>query len=420
MTQAQFPQLMVQARRIQEDLDALERYTDPALPYTRRAFSQFYHQGRRWLAERMRQAGLQVRVDAASNLIGRLVGQQEQGPILMMGSHTDTVQAGGRFDGIAGVIAALEVARCLQEAGVVLQHSLEVVDFTCEEPTLPTLSPMGSRIMAGDVTGEMVSAAQAPSGEPLADAIDALGGDAAHLDQARRRPGDVLGYLELHIEQGPVLEREGYPVGVVTAVAGPYRGAVTLTGQADHAGATLMPERRDALAGAAELVLAVEEIASAPEFSPDAVGTIGWMQVHPNMVNVIPGQVAMQMEFRSTQLQALEAMKARFEDQLGAIAKRRGLTASFEWQHVETPVPIPADLQAIIAEACQELSVPTLRLPSRASHDAARLALVMPVGMVFIPCRDGKSHTPEEWAELEHIVTGTQVLGRSLLKLDRM
>ena len=272
--------------------------------------------------------------------------------------------------------------------------------------------------MAGDITTEMVAAETTHTGGSLVQAINILGGDAENLEQAKREPGDVVAYLELHIEQGKVLEREGFPVGVVTAVAGPYRGSVTITGQADHAGATPMDDRKDALPAAAELILAVERIAKTPEFSPDAVGTTGWIQNHPNMVNVIPGEVTVRMEFRSTELTALENMKSHFESELGAIAKRRGLSATFEWQHNEAPVKIPDDLQNIVARACQQLDLPVFHLPSRASHDAARLAHIMPVGMVFIPCKDGKSHTPDEWAELNDIVTGTQVLGRSLLLLD--
>jgi N-carbamoyl-L-amino-acid hydrolase len=412
------PKLPVQPKRIHNDLKTLEEFTDPNEPYTRRAFSEFYIKGREWLAKRMEDAGLEVRIDAASNLIGHLKGKQSGVPILMMGSHTDTVEAGGRFDGIVGVIGALEVVRSLRDAGISLQHSLEIVDFTCEEPTLPSLTPMGSRIMAGDITTEMVATGTTHTGDSLVQAINILGGDAGNLEQARRQPGDVVAYLELHIEQGKVLEQGKYPVGVVTAVAGPYRGSVTITGQADHAGATPMPDRKDALPGAAELILAVERIAKTPEFSPDAVGTTGWIQNHPNMVNVIPGEVTLRMEFRSTELKALESMKSYFESELGSIAKRRGLSAKFEWQHNEAPVKIPDELQNIVAQACKELDLPVFHLPSRASHDAARLAHIMPVGMVFIPCKDGKSHTPDEWAELDDIVTGTQVLGRSLLLLD--
>ena len=394
--------------------------TDPELPYTRAAFTPLDHQARAWLTERMREAGLSVRVDAAGNLIGRLAGARDDGPVLMLGSHTDTVQAGGRFDGIIGVLGGLEVVRCLGEAGVTLSRPLELVNFTCEEPTIVSLSPLGSRVMAGDVTPEQASKAQTPSGQRLADAIDDLGGDAAHLERARRKRGDIAGYLELHIEQGPELERQGLEVGVVTAVAAPCRGIVTLTGAADHAGATLMPDRHDALTGASELVLAVERIVSTPDLVHESVGTVGALRVSPNMVNVIPGHVEMTVEVRSTQINALTWAMESIEEELQAIGKRRGLATTIDWMHLEEPVSIPDVMQDAVTQACDDLGIAYLRLPSRASHDAARLAPIANVGMVFIPCKDGRSHCPEEWAELGQIVTGTRVLGQALLRLDQM
>ena len=419
MTQ-RFPDLAVSGDRLHADIDALAAFTDPEVPYTRRAFSPLYVEARRWLAERMREAGLAVRVDPAGNLIGRTEGPpgSGQGPVLMMGSHTDTVQAGGRFDGVIGVLGAIEVARCLREAGVSLTRPLEIVDFVCEEPSVVSLSPLGSRIMAGDVTSEMVAGETTPFGQTLPEAIAELGGDASRLEEARRAPGDIDGYLELHIEQGPVLERAGLDVGIVTAVAAPCRGVVTLTGVADHAGATSMRDRRDALAGAAELTLAIERIVSTPDLIEESVGTVGAMRITPNMVNVIPGRVELSLEVRSTRSQDLTWAREAIESEMIALAHRRGLDATIEWQHLEEPVSIPDDMAEAVTQACLDLGVDHLRLPSRASHDAARLAPVAPVGMVFIPCLGGRSHCPEEWAEIAHIVTGTGVLGQALLRLN--
>ena len=411
------PTLDIRPDRLDADLKRLAEFTDPDLPFTRRAFSPLYEEARAWLAERFRDAGLDTRVDAAGNLIGRL--GDGGGPVLMLGSHIDTVEAGGRFDGIVGVLGALEVARCIREAGVALSRPLEVVDFVCEEPTIVNLSPLGSRIMSGDVTAEMVAGASAPSGEPLAEAIARLGGDATRLHDARRGQGDVDGYLELHIEQGPVLERAGVDVGVVTIVAAPCRAVVSITGAADHAGATAMSDRRDALAGAAELTLAVERIVSAPDIVQESVGTVGFLRVSPNMVNVIPGRVDMTVEVRSTQQEALVWAMEEIEGALQEISARRGLGSTLEWRHEEQPVPIPTEMQDIVATAAADLHIPAMLLPSRASHDAARLAPIAPVGMVFIPCREGRSHCPEEWAELGDVVTGARVLGQALLLLDR-
>ncbi len=413
---ANLPTLNINRDRIDADLKHIAEFTDPALPYTRRAFSPYYEAAREWLAGRFRDAGLDTRVDPAGNLIGRR--GDGAGPVLMLGSHIDTVESGGRFDGIVGVLGALEVVRCLRESGITLSRPLEVVDFVCEEPSVVNLSPLGSRIMAGDVTADMVAEATTPDGGTLPDAIARLGGDSSRLDESQRRPGDIYGYLELHIEQGPVLERAGMEVGVVTIVAAPCRAVVTLTGVADHAGATAMPDRRDALAGAAELTLAVERIVSTPDIMQESVGTVGFLRIGPNMVNVIPGRADLTVEVRSTQTEALLWAREEIERSLREIADRRGLGATLEWQHLEEPVPIPLGMQEVVAESAESLRLRTLRLPSRASHDAARLAPIAPVGMVFIPCRDGRSHCPEEWAELDDIVTGTQVLGGALLRLD--
>lgn len=410
------PPLNVNRERMDADVRRLAEFTDPAMPYTRRAFSPEYAAAREWLAHRFRDAGLDARVDAAGNLIGRL--GPADGPVLMLGSHIDTVEAGGRFDGVVGVVGALEIARRIRETGAALAHPLEIVDFVCEEPTIVDMSPLGSRVMAGDVTAEMIASAYAPSGEPLGEAIARLGGDPARLREARRKPGETLAYLELHIEQGPVLERAGMDVGIVTVIAAPCRAVVSLVGVADHAGATSMADRRDALAGAAELILAVERAASAPDVAQESVGTVGFLRVSPNMVNVIPGRADLTVEARSAQSEALLWVREEIERSLREIAARRGLDAAIEWRHLEEPVPIPVEMQEIIAESATDLRMRAMRLPSRASHDAARLAPVAPVGMVFIPCKDGRSHCPEEWADADDVAAGAEVLGRALLRLD--
>tara|TARA_Y100001960_G_scaffold318214_1_gene387664 strand:- start:1265 stop:2545 length:1281 start_codon:yes stop_codon:yes gene_type:complete len=406
----------VSKARLQENLNTLERFTDSSLPYTRRAFSSYYYEARHWLYQQFQDAGLKTSVDPAGNLIGRLGPSGV--PSVCIGSHIDTVEAGGRFDGIVGVLAALEVARCLQDAGIELSYPLEIIDFVCEEPTIVNLSPLGSRIMSGDVTSEMVNIASTPFGESLPDAIKRLGGNPAKISEVKRDIGDILGYLELHIEQGPVLEKAGLGLGVVTVVAAPCRAAVSLVGVADHAGATSMLDRRDALAGAAELTLAVEKIVSSPDIVQESVGTVGSLKVSPNMVNIIPGRVDMTVEVRSTVPEALEWAREEIETTLNNLAARRGLEAKIEWLQIEEPVPVPLDMQNIIAQAANDVGVPKMSLASRASHDAAKLAPIAPVGMLFIPCMDGRSHCPEEWADINDIITGTKVLGQALLRLD--
>ena len=417
MPTSSYPELPIQTERIQADLLALAELTDPDLPYTRQAFTAYDQQGRAWLIEKMRQAGLEVRVDTAANLFGRQRGPQSEGPVVMMGSHIDTVRSGGRFDGIAGVVAALEVVRCLNEVGWSTRHPLEVASFTCEEPNAFGLSPFGSRVMAGSITAQQVATAATPEGETLAEGLALVGGVPQRLDEARRNPGDIVGFLELHIEQGGVLDREGYPIGVVTVIAAPCRAQGVIQGRADHAGATMMDERADALAGAAEAVLAVERICSAQDLT-DTVGTVGYLNPHPNMVNVIPGRVDFGVDVRSTRQDYLDQVRRQIEQEIQAIARQRGLTASLEWRSIEKPLPIPDHMQKVIQEAATDLGLLWLSLPSRASHDAARIASIAPIGMIFVPSHNGLSHTPEEWTEFQDIADGAGILGHALMKLD--
>ena len=310
------------AERLAADLQALEAFTRPDRPYTRRAFSDEDRAARQWLAGRMAEAGLVLAVDAAGNQIGRRPGARP-GPALMIGSHLDTVEAGGRFDGIAGVLAGLEVARCLHAGGHRLAHPLEVVNFTCEEPSDFGLSTIGSRAMSGKLDAATAARLRDQEGRSLAGAIDSVGGRGAALDAARREPGDVLRYLELHIEQAVSLDRAGIPLGVVTAIAAPSRYRVAIRGRQDHAGGTPMADRRDALAAAAELVLLVERLARAT--GRGMVGTVGTIEARPNMINIVPGETDLLVDFRGIDPAAIAETLGSFEAEAAAIAARRGV-----------------------------------------------------------------------------------------------
>ena len=264
------------------------------------------------------EAGLEVRIDAAANLIGRRPGRLS-GPSLMMGSHIDTVRGGGRFDGIAGVVAALEVARQLQELNIQLHHPFEVTAFTAEEVSPFGLSCVGSRAMAGKLTAESLKLKD-NGGRTLAEGLVELGGDPGKLDEAVRSGKNLSAFFELHIEQGAVLESAGMPLGVVTGIVGIYRGHIIARGRVDHAGTTPMESRRDALCAAAEAVLAFEAICRKAE---GVVGTIGQLDVFPNMGNVVPGQVDLVAEIRSTDTDSLEQASSLFQEELKKIQARR-------------------------------------------------------------------------------------------------
>jgi N-carbamoyl-L-amino-acid hydrolase len=402
----------VDLARLQSDLDALSEFREPDLPgWSRRVFSDAYIRSREWLAMTMREAGLEVTRDAAGNLIGSLPGRP--GGRLTTGSHTDTVAGGGRFDGPLGVLAAVEVARCVLESGRPLEHELRVVDFVGEEPNEFGISCVGSRAVAGTLTGAHL-ALRDPSGRTLADAIKSIGGDPDRIEEAAWRARDVHAFVELHIEQGPVLEQAGIPVGIVSGIAGIVRLHMTFEGEAGHAGTTPMGTRHDALVAAAETVLAIERIASRGE----GVGTAGRIEARPGALNVIPGHVELWAELRHTSTEWLEATRIDVEDAAKAVGGRRGVQTSVDLLSRTDPVMCSEEVHAAMQEALDDLGLASRTLPSGAGHDTVQMARLGPVGMLFVPSVGGRSHCPEELTLPAHLEAGASALMATLRVLD--
>ena len=407
-------------QRLWQRTEELARYTLPEAPWTRRAFTDLHLESRVWLSQQMRQAGLQVSTDAAGNLIGRMPGRLPDLPPLVTGSHTDTVVGGGRYDGIIGVLAGIELAHALTDAGVLLNHPFEVIDFLSEEPSDYGISCVGSRAMAGMLGPAMLAAARS-DGETLAQGLRRYGGDPKALPAARRVPGSMAAFLELHIEQGPVLEQSGLPIGVVSHIVGIRRLAIGLQGRPDHAGTTPMHLRADALVAAAHLVQQVDQQARALSSNPHyVVATVGRIQVAPNVPNAVPGRVELVLEVRSDSeavldtfatgvLSAIEPDMQRLGVQLETVELSRGAA---------TPCS-PVAMQAI-TQAASALGYASTVLPSGAGHDAAYMQRLCPMGMVFIPCLDGRSHCPEESITPDQLFDGTRVLAAAFLELDRL
>ncbi len=404
------------AERMQANIEALARLTTPEQPYTRRSFTPLYRQGREQVERWMQEAGLDVSMDQAANLIGRRPGSAGDLAPIAIGSHTDTVPGGGRFDGIIGVVGAIEIARCLHEQGITLRHPLVVIDYLAEEPSEFGISTIGSRAMAGALAPEHLHLTD-PTGRTLAEGIAQMGGDPERIGEARRRPGAFALSLELHIEQGPVLEEAQIPIGIVTGLVGIHRAQITLEGEANHAGTTPMRLRRDALAGAAEIILALERLCRAT--NEQAVGTIGKIAALPNASNVIAGRAELVAEWRSVDPTLLAHLAEQFEQEVGDIAALRNLALSYDPLSDTEPVRVPAEVQRLLAQTCKKLGLRALPLPSGAGHDTNHIAALTPAGMIFIPSRGGRSHCPEEWSELEAIARGTLVLGQALLAFDR-
>jgi beta-ureidopropionase / N-carbamoyl-L-amino-acid hydrolase len=411
--------LPVDAGRLWDDIMALAAITDPEKPYTRRSFGALFSDGREWLARRFAEAGLEVRIDAAGNLIGRREGAERGLKPILLGSHSDTVPSGGRFDGIAGVIAALETARSLKEAGVALRHPLEVVDFLAEEPSEYGLSCVGSRGMVGALDRSML-ALKGPGGEPLADALRRVGGDPAQVAEAKRE--DVAAFLEMHIEQGVVLESEGVDVGVVTSIVGIRRMEIAFEGEADHAGTTPMSLRRDALVAAARTVDSVRRAAEAlaVQGGDYFVATVGVLELSPSASNVVPGRCRLIVDARFTSPEMMRSFTERIDRESAdnAVAARVRRTA-FTVLSDSPPAACDPVLRAELRHAARRLGLSVRELASGAGHDAAFMTRICPAAMIFTPCRAGKSHAPEEWADREALAAGAAVMFETLRTIDR-
>lgn len=397
---------------------ALGSITEPERPYTRRSFSPLFDQGREWLTRRMRELGLAVHVDAAGNLIGRRAGDEPGCGAIIVGSHSDSVPAGGRFDGMAGLIAGLGIARTLEARGVRLRHALEVVDFLAEEPNEFGLSCVGSRGITGNLGAEQLALRNA-QGETLASALARVGGDPARVPHAVRR--DIRAAFELHIEQGPVLEREGIDVGVVTAIVGITRLEVEFRGAAGHAGTTPMTGRRDPLIAAARLVgwvrATAERLAAAGR--GHFVATVGIIEALPGGSNVIPASARIVIDARSEERRLMEEFCALLEAESRAAAHAANVDLWRSARLSDTrPAACDAHLQTLLARSAARLGLRSKSMASGAGHDMAFVSQVAPAAMLFIPCKDGRSHTPEEWASAAALAAGTEVLLEAILEAD--
>lgn len=405
-------------KRMLEDFAALSGFVDPAFEgWTRISFSDSNSRARTWLKKRMEEAGLATRLDQAANLIGRREGEQPGLPALMIGSHTDTVKNGGRFDGIAGVLAGIEVARLLEAGDIRLRHPLEVVDFTAEEPTEFGVSTVGSRAMAGHLTPEFLKSTD-HSGRTLSRALDELGGKASDIAGARRSPRDLAAYVELHIEQGPLLEEKKKDLGVVTGIAGFERHILRIDGRPDHAGTTPMDRRADALAGAAEVIIALESLCRGAG-RKDLVATAGRLELTPNASNVVPGHVDLYAEIRSPDMKLIEHVAGSFLDQAARICGCRDLAFSSECVSHTEPVQVDPVMLDVIRSACEQTAGSWMDIVSGAGHDANQVATIAPAGMIFIPSTGGRSHCPEEYTDMEHVLLGTEALLRAVVLLDK-
>lgn len=382
---------------------------------TRLALSEEEMQARAFVSEIMNSMGMKVRTDAIGNMMGRLEGTVAGAAPVIVGSHLDSVPEGGRYDGVLGVVAGLAAIRRIRAEGHT-KHPLELIVFTAEESSRFGFATMGSKAMAGVPDLKAWNKAKDSQGIGFMEALAQVGFQPDQIESASRVGEPIHAFLEMHIEQGPVLEDAGLTIGVVEAIAAPTRLKIKVEGTPGHSGTTPMDAREDALVTAAQIVLAVREIALA-RYSEGTVGTVGNIKVHPGVMNVIPGLAEMWVDIRGVNHGSIIDALQELKDEVSIIAEAEGTTVSIEVLTSDKPVSLHAPIINEIETACRDLKIPYKRMNSGAGHDAMHMAAIAPTGMIFIPCARGISHNPEESANLNDIMAGIDVLTRTMRSL---
>lgn len=382
----------------------------------RLAWSEECARAEAWLAERFREAGLEVRRDEAGNIWGRW--ETGEGQTLVLGSHIDSVPEGGRYDGVYGVLAAVEVVRTLRQADAALSRPIEIVAFADEEGTGFGGGFFGSKALTGTLRIEELLDQLARDGTPVPELLARWDVDLRRASEASRHLPEVGSYLELHIEQGPRLWRQGRKVGVVNGIVGINRFRASVRGEANHAGTTPMAGRHDASIGAAHVILGLREAVLAA--GGDAVGTVGRIAFHPGAVNIIPGEAILDLQIRDLNSRVIEVVSESFQNLLRARCAGEHLEVKVERVSAVDPVTLSAELRAVAMEVCNALHVLYMELPSMGGHDAMVLAPFVPAAMLFVPSVNGKSHSPDEHTDPEDLVIGAQILCAFVQRLLRL
>ena len=399
-----------------QELDTLATFSDtPAPAVTRVVFSESDRKARAWFKGLCADAGLVVREDAVGNTFARWVGSEPALPAIGTGSHIDAIPHSGKYDGTVGVLGGLEAIRSLQHVAFRPRRSIELLLFTSEEPTRFGIGCLGSRLMSGVLDAKADVHLKDKQGHTLAE-LRSQAGFTGSLDEVRLPPDYYDAFVELHIEQGPLLERSGIPIGVVTAIAAPASSRITIQGEGGHAGAVLMPERRDAFLAACEIALEIERAAKSTGVI-DTVGTVGVCDIFPAVVNGIPSRVYLETDIRdidhTRRNQVLKAVDAAIQE----IATRRRVSIQSETINADEPCQCGTRVVDALRNACQRLDLPYQNMVSRAYHDSLFMSRLTPTAMLFIPCRGGVSHRPDEYSSPEAISTGVRVLAETLKTL---
>jgi hydantoinase/carbamoylase family amidase len=412
--------VFINERRLIRDLNAVSKIgIGSGGSVTRLVFSVKDLRSRQLLIHLLSHAGLKIHIDRIGNIFGRLEGRNPNAPAVLVGSHLDTVVQGGKFDGTVGVVGALEAVRTLKEQRVPLSSPVEVVCFVGEESSRFGFSTLGSSLLAGEITMEDLTHAVDKGGTKLGDILSSMGIYWENLASLRRDPSSLKAYLELHIEQGPILEAKKKKIGVVTSIAAPTRFRAVITGQADHSGTTPMEMRKDALVAAAHMIIAIEEVCL--KFSQlekgRVVGTVGAIMIEPGVINAIPGKVELSVDVRSIKAEAKDHVAELVKGKGKEIARARKVGVEFLPIRDEIPVELDKKIGLLLEEICKDKGLPYEIMPSGAGHDAMQLAKITRAGMIFVPSKRGISHSPMEWTSPKDICLGTQVLLDTIMRI---
>ena len=410
--------LEIDEAKLVAEIAALAAISDGEPPaVTRIAFSPTDLRARAWLRERCEEAGLAVRRDPIGNTFARWIGSDPALPAVGTGSHIDAIPNAGKYDGVVGVLGGLEAIRALRGGGFRPRHSVELVVFTSEEPTRFGIGCLGSRMLSGTLSA--AAARQLKDGDGVAlEEVRARAGLGGDLDGVKLPSSYYKAFVELHIEQGPLLEREQIPLGVVTSIAAPASLNIYIDGSGGHAGGVLMPDRHDALCAAAELVLALES-AARKSGAVDTVATVGICEVFPGAVNSIPSRVRLSADIRDTDLKRRDDVVQKIESAVMVIAEKRQVSVRTELVNADSPALCAPQVVGALSEACRKHNLKFVPMVSRAYHDSLFMSRIAPSAMLFIPCRNGYSHRPDEYATPEDIARGTLVLAETLADLSR-
>lgn len=408
--------LTIDSAQLSREIDELAAISDAEPPaVTRVVFTPTDLKARAWLRSRCEAAGLAVRVDAIGNTFARWKGSEPDAPVIGTGSHIDAIPNAGKYDGVVGVLGGLEAIRTLQRDGFRPRNSIELLLLTSEEPTRFGIGCIGSRMLSGGLSPEAARKLKDKEGVSI-DKVRRQAGMTGELEQAPLARGYYKAWVELHIEQGPLLERDRVPLGIVTKIAAPASARITIEGSGGHAGGVVMPDRRDALCAASELILAVESAARTTG-SIDTVATVGICDVFPGAVNSIPSRVLLSLDVRDTDLARRDAVMRQIEHAGKETASKREVSIDTELLNADAPADCAAMVTDALARSAKKHKIATRRMISRAYHDSLFISRIAPVAMLFIPCRNGYSHRPDEYASPEDIARGTIVLAEALASL---